>query len=220
MMILRLPETRLLRRPTTRRAPSLRDPKLLPPRRSKNLLLLLAFQLKAQVPSPPSNRVDLPETKEAAEEETEAVVVPEAASGVKPVEMLVAVAEEDNSTRDLALPSRPMLRVTKFLMRLPREDLEAREETTEVAMVPSMRATTEEMALVRLDAVAERVTDLLEKKRPRRRSLRKKPRRRPSPRRRSLSLNTRRSFLVKISMTTSVPSRPLVVRSKLEPSRR
>lgn len=219
MMILRLPETRLLRRPTTRRAPSLRDPKLVPPRRSKILLLSLAFQLKAQVPSPPSNRVDLPETKEAAEEETEAVVVPEAASGVKPVETLVAVAEEDNSTRDLALPSRPMLRVTKFLMRLPREDPEAREETTEVAM-PSMRATIEEMALVRPDAVAERVTDLLEKKRPRRRLLRKKPRRRPSPRRRSLSLNTRRSFLAKISMTTSVPSRPLVARSKPEPSRR
>lgn len=205
MMILRFPTTRLSRR-TTRRLLSKRDPKLpRMPRRAtrKRPSPLLASRLIKVVSSlTPSKLADPPETKSKPREVVakEEAAVAEAVSGVKEEERLAVVAEVDNSIRDLEPPSRLMPRVTKLLMSLPREREVMREET-EAEMEPSMRASIREMAPVRPEeAVAERAKTeprTSPKKRPRKKLPSKK-------KRRSLNLNMKRLFLVKISMISSV----------------
>ena len=66
-----------------------------------------------------SKLVDNQENKRALEvvAKEEAVEVEAANSGVMPLEMLVVVAEEDNSIKDLALLTRLMAKATNMLIK-------------------------------------------------------------------------------------------------------
>ena len=214
MMILRSIRARSLRRLLN---PRLIDLKLLLPRlirrlQLKRLLPLLASLPKVTVHSKKTWTVNKRETIEVAEEAPiEVAAEEEAANGVMPLDKLVAAEEEANSIRDLVLPIKLMPRVTK-LSRLIREHLEVKEET-EVVMALSMRASTREMVLAEAREEEERMveTDLPRTTMPKKR-LRKRPRNQPLRRRRSLNLNMKKLFLVKISMITLVLSRLLVVK--------
>lgn len=219
MMILRFQTTRLLRRLPRRIRKDLKLPSKVIRSPLKNLSNSLASPLLAMVLS---RRTKLDNKRETISPEVVAIeeaAEVEVANGVKPLETPVVVAEVVNSIRDPEPLTRLMLRETK-LSRRTTGDQEAIEET-EVIAAASTRAWTDKMALVEAAEVAERMeADLLEmlplmmlRKRPRSRS----PLLRPP---RNLSLNMKKSFLVKTSMIISVPSRPLVARRLPELLRR
>lgn len=137
--------------------------------------------------------------KEVAAEEEEAV--PE--DGVMLLEMLVVEPEADTSRRDLVLLTRLITKETKVLIKI--EDKEEVIEETEVVTAKSMRASTREMVPVEAKEEEERVViDLQEMIRPKM-NKRKKPKSPLLRRRRSLNLNMKKLFLVKISMTSLAP---------------
>lgn len=137
--------------------------------------------------------------KEVAAAEEEAV--PE--DGVMLLEMLVVEPEADTSRRDLVLHTSKTMREIKVLIRI--EDKEEMTEETEVVKAKSMRASTREMVPVEAKEEEERtVIDLQEMRRPKM-IRKKKPKSLLLRRRRSLNLNMKKLFLVKISMTSLVP---------------
>jgi hypothetical protein len=137
--------------------------------------------------------------KEVAAEEEEAV--PE--DGVMLLEMLVVEPEADTSRRDLVLLTRLITKETKVLIKI--EDKEEVIEETEVVTAKSMRASTREMVPVEAKEEEERVViDLQEMIRPKM-NKRKKLKSPLLRRRRSLNLNMKKLFLVKISMTSLAP---------------